>query len=180
MKNSNHVLIQILVLSQIFITLGCESNGENNPIVSSSLYPPTASGMWITNENGPTPIGSWGNPTSSFAPYPNPFNQSQRIPFYVGEDSSTVRVWIVRALSPYEEENRTSLMGGSGVLRIGGNPVFHYDYSNVDAGYIKIAWTPEGLPSGFYRIYIEINGVLDFTDVFLSVYPWDVPNYLEL
>jgi hypothetical protein len=56
-------IVSIFILLLVFL-FSCKSPNENEiPLLSPDMSQPIATGIYITNANGPDPIGIWGNPS---------------------------------------------------------------------------------------------------------------------
>ena len=173
-KNRPHCLV-IMPFIVIFTLsfCGCKSGDKNNPVASTYLFPPVATGMWITDQsNEPEParfvIGQWGNPTDDIHAYPNPFRYFQVVIYDVKEDSSNVTLVIVPARSPFDKESQTDLTNGAVSYTAPDKPIIKQEFFVLNAGLFYFKWSADGKPEGFYRIYIEVNGKLVHTDVFIA------------
>jgi hypothetical protein len=166
LKINFNLVVSVLLL---IVVTGCKSGDSANPVTSYYFYPPVAKGLWITPESSPDPIGQWRSPTGTIYPYPNPFNGSQNIPFTVKQSNSTVKVTIVRALSPFDNTDLTETVNGATIMTGYRKPVWEYEYFNLSPGVHEINWTTSSSQSSFYRIYIVIEGKLEFADVYNAV-----------
>lgn len=117
--------------------------------------------------NPPTPVYS-----GMGFPYPNPAYAGNEVTFSTcgGED---VQMIIVPALGPFEQR-------ANGPSSIMNSPVFKsqesriiFDRKNIQAGQYTLALRMElqstnPIPTGFYRIYLNLNEKVSFVDVYLS------------
>jgi hypothetical protein len=173
MRSLKAVFVLALLILIMLSLDGCKSGEKNNPIASTYLFPPVATGMWITDQsNQPEParfvIGQWGNPTDDIHAYPNPFRYYQVIVYDVKEDSSNITLVIVPAKSPFDKESQTELANGAVSYTAPEKPIIKQESFVSNAGLFYFKWSADGYPDGFYRIYIEVNGKLVHTDVFIA------------
>ncbi len=159
-----------LPLIIVIATLSC-SDSENGQLVNSLyMYTPHVSDIMFTDNIG-NEIGEWGNPSDEVVAYPNPFDSSTTIGFYLSE-ASEVKVWIVHAIGPGETDwNIASLMGAQ-IFVLGGAPVVTLFDSVLPAGGHDLEWDGRNnlgrrLQSGFYRIYVLAGYEFAWADILL-------------
>ena len=153
--------------------LGCESNmvPENESVLNYGS--PVVPGLIVTSAQGTT-LGIWENPyeEGEVQASPNPFCFRVNLRFYVGT-RMRVRVWVVRAIGPYEdpEEHKWSTICGSTVV----SPPIPVPVKTLvdnemrEPGNYRETWDTgyaagHGVSPGFYRIYVQTD-ILDYVDV---------------
>jgi hypothetical protein len=169
-----------LALCLSILIIGCGDSKDPNPFASMYMSAPTVPGIWLTDENNQS-LGAWGNPTGDpddvIRTSPNPFNPQIIIRLWV--DSSIaipapIIINIVRAYSPYDAPNPVIQSSGGKVIAPDGIPVRTMEFTLDHPGYISVAWNGHNeagdlLPSGFYRIYVDIGYTSQWADVLMIV-----------
>ncbi len=189
-------------LEILFITLllvGCKSSSDSNPLNMPITTPPVVEGISITDATGQE-LGVWGN-TDGYPsectkenntkpgtllpaeccvhiPYPNPTNIDAVIKYDLAK-SATVTSYIVKAYAPNEDINQTILNGSYFYNSIHIIRILIVDYKK-QAGFNSLHWngadeTGNPVPSGFYRVYLEINDILFWRDILVARTCDDLP-----
>ena len=175
----SRLLTTCLLTIVCLIMASCGSLEQGNPAASSALFTPRVTGMWKTSPGDPTPIGSWGNPKSELAPFPNPSISDMWIVFDAPFDTTDVSVWVVKALGPFEEESRFSSSGGANVYVAGVSSVTIMFDGTLPKGLHSINLNFSFLTGGLYTVFLSVEGTLQLADVLYAPTYQDIPVYLR-
>lgn len=185
----------VAVIVTVFLLVACSNNQAVSPSYIPGWKPPVVKGMILTNESG-LQIGIFGNPEfpenvmdknpdsnpgksvpatllGVSAAYPNPGDGRQTIHFSISR-ASKVKVWVSPARWINEPvTNKQFSIGGSLVDIADGRAieVLLNGTREYPPGTYAVSWdsnnnTPMAVPMGFYRIYVQANGVTLWRDIY--------------
>lgn len=156
----------------------CGSLDQSNPSNSTAFFTPRVTGMWIIDEINISKR-TWGKPKSNLAPYPNPTTALLFIPFEVRSDTAVVFIWAVKALDPFEVDNSFSYGGGANVYAPKAASTISIFNGSLPKGNHLIFADLVVLPSGFYTVYLSLEGRIQLADILIAQEPEDIPLYLR-
>ena len=191
----------------VFVFLSCSNESAVSPEYTPGWQPPVVKGMVITSARGLN-IATWGNPNfpenvddpnpppssqsgpehllTMIAPYPNPASGDISIPFGISRYSD-VKAWITKARwNTQSGFNNATLGPGQNLIDAHGGKAARILLDGSRE--LKPGFHTFSLPSyredpdlrpGFYRIYIEANGVRLWRDIFICQYGMRMPGGLD-
>jgi hypothetical protein len=166
----------VAFISLALLLAGCDTATDPEAQVMPGLGPPIATGLFLMNEDA-SALGDWRNPTEGgLRTYPNPSSGLCVFQFNM-ERSEHVRCWAVAALPPEEASEQPTAQVAGGMVLVGGNaPVAVILDAQLQAGTNQVAWNMgipnsagQYLPTGFYRVYVQIGDRLLYNDHFGQV-----------
>ena len=182
------IVMTLLFVSVLIVCLaGCESDTEPGDESTVQLGTPVVPGLIISTD-GAYAIGHWGNPhEGEVSAFPNPFfvGPPLSVIFHV-HTRTRVRVWVVRAIGPYEgidEHQSNEIVGMVVASSLVPKTVATLVNEVRDPGSYAATWmegftAASGVPSGFYRVYVEAD-TIDYVDVLHLKSCTELPPGLE-
>ena len=179
-------IILIFLSCLILFLIGCENSDSLAPDLNDRLSSPRVTGLRLTDEFGQD-YGPWGNSWGSLNMYPNPSIGNIRLGFFLLRDTH-VKIRVVRALGPYEEEHEIVRYNGAGIPIIPGSPVATLVDSDTffdGYGVYNVEWgckddLGQPLPPGFYRIYLETSYRNEWWNLLLLDDCYGIPYNIEV
>ena len=188
---------KLLILTVVGLGISfCSNDPALSPEYSSGWQPPVVKGMEITNEQGLV-IDVWGNPDFPknvkdpadfpkdvtgpetllfmYSPYPNPAEIDFTIGFEISRPAN-VKAWVSPARWANEPAAGYPAVLGGTVIDAGGTRAVEVllDGSNeLLPGVYQTVFenrSEDGerqVPQGFYRVYIQANGVTLWRDIYV-------------
>jgi hypothetical protein len=181
--------INCLILSILY----CGENENTSMMNSNCLTRPKIRGIYRNDEFGNT-LFTWRQPDGESFIYPNPFRDYAYIKYYlrpIGIDPVpeqvhiNAKIWVVRGEGPDEDlEEILFAMGGEYVTAPGTPVKVLLDTTFSTLGIYHIAWDGtdrfgQPAPSGFYRIYLQVDEELRWYDCMLARECEDLPRDLR-
>ena len=197
--------LTFIVFSTLFSS-NCRSPNSPTPVRAPYLQTPVTTGIFITGETGPEPLGSFGNPNPKskgslecdsipsgggaipdelalLPPYPNPFNPATTVQFNL-PCPSYVTVYVVPAR--YINQQSQFVQFSNASINIPGGLAIDVLFNrNTSPGIYSVAWSAQDqdgrpFPDGFYRIYLKVDDQLLWQDVLLLKDLCNAPPGLDL
>ena len=171
----------LLIVVIAFLSLSC---GSGTPLEFEGDPRPIFQGLFYTLENSPEPVGKWGSPqraSGDFAidiAFPNPAKGHTNMVVILPE-ASHVKIWITRAILPSELSYTTQ--GGAVIPEPIPGSIAVLKDAMLEPGSHLLEWKIDSteFPAGPYRIYMNANNRLTWTDVWLYSSSADMPPFLR-
>ena len=160
------LLIGLLTLT---LLISC---GEKEQLILPLFEPPILTGYHLRDANGQA-LGNVGtpntntstdppgiaNPLLEFFSFPNPANGSFfSVAIFTGIDTGeTARIWLTTA--NYIDELGSANTLGASVVSSDGRPIRDFNLQ-LQEGFNNLNVNTVGLPSGYYRIYLQHGSLL--------------------
>lgn len=180
----------------ILIFASCSNEPAVSPNYIAGWQPPVVTGMELTDETDVN-RGNFGNPDfpENIEPleirtvYPNPAGGLQSIEFSISE-AANVKVWVTPAQWVNESITNWQVSFGGNLIDAGGGKAIEVLIDGSQEffpGIYRLRWDPNNstseVPPGFYRIYVQANGVTLWRDVYqcdrFQKAPYGLDKYSE-
>lgn len=204
--NREMKLLSALLGLSLFFSNSCRSPNSSTPLRAPNLQSPVTTGIFITRESGPEPLGTFGNPNPNgrgtlecdfeapdggaipsdltlTPPFPNPFNPQATIRFSLPCPGS-VAVYVVPAR--FLNQHGQIVQFSNATISIpGGLAVAVLIDREAPPGSYSVFWDGRDqngrlVSDGFYRIYLAIDDQLLWQDILLLTNPCNAPTGFEI
>ncbi len=189
MVKFNILKFKAILIIPLLTIIGCENNENPNMISSTYMIRPQVTGIYRTDEFARL-IGIWREP-GGLQSYPNPFNRNISVEYFLiplepGQVPEpveiNVKIWVVKAEGPDEQlEEILFAMGGEYVTAPGSPVRILRDTVYNSLGLYQVRWDGKDsfnrpAPSGFYKIYLQVDEELRWYDCLLARDPCELPR----